>query len=175
MTETEPALEMDTPKPPSRPRSARKLIKEKREKPIWLTVITKSNRAVDMWCKEPGALGLKLQLPWSEVPDIWAIGDQKGAYTITWDEEHQCRRLIVYEGLPIAPVYIQQGEWETMEEEMMNAKTLNFINDASLQTAARLPETAEEIPKYVWLMFIMAIVGFAAGIVWAVLGATGTG
>lgn len=152
------------PGPPPRPKDRR----ERSERRIWLTVVSRGGRSLDMWVREPESNGIEVRLPWSDKPYNWAIGEGEGAYDITFDEEHQVRRLTVYEGLPLAPIYIHKGNWKAVAD--MAAEVQTYINNVALEKAAALKETEQGFPSWGYAMLIMAILTSAVAIVSMVLG-----
>lgn len=138
------------PGPPRRPQDARK----RRANRIWLTLVGRGGRSWDSWIPDPTGNGIEVKPPWSEKVENFAVGEGEGAYDISFDEEHRRRRLTVYEGMPLAPIYIKKGNWKAVSD--MASEVQTYINNVGLEMAARIKQTEEPFPRWGVAMLIMA-------------------
>lgn len=157
--ENEGGKRRKTPGPPPRPKKA----KVRAERRIWLTLVGRGGRSWDSWIADPTGTGIKVTPPWSEKEENFYVGESEGAYDISFDEEHEVRRLTVYEGMPKAPVYIQKGAWK--ETADMTAETQTFINNLELERAAEIQEAGDVFPRWGLAVIAMAAMTAAVAIV----------
>lgn len=147
-----------TPSPPTRPKKKR----ERAAKRVWLTVVGRGGRSWDTWIADPTGNGIVVTPPWSEHEENFAVGQGEGAYDISFDEEHGMRRLTVYEGMPMAPLYINKGNWKAVAD--MAAENQVYINNVALEMAARIKETEEPFPRWGLAVILMAAMTTATAI-----------
>ena len=152
------------PGPPMRPKQA----SERRARRIWLTVVGRGGRSWDSWIADPQGNGITVKPPWNEHEEQFAVGQGEGAYDIAFDEEHKTRRLTVYEGMPLAPVYINKGNWKEVGD--MAAEVRTYINNVALEMAAKIKHTEEPFPRWGLAMLIMAGMTTAVAIISTVMG-----
>ncbi len=153
-----------TPSPPTRPKKKR----ERAAKRIWLTVVGRGGRSWDSWIADPQGNGIVVKPPWSELEEKFAVGQGERAYDISFDEEYRTRRLTVYEGMPLAPVYINKGNWKAVSD--MAAEVQQYINNVALEMAAKFKHTEEPFARWGLAMLLMAGMMFVLGLVVTIMG-----
>ncbi len=149
----------ETPGPPRRPRDRR----ERAAKRIWATEIGRGGRSFDCWVEDPkGNVGISITPPWAEIEETFAVGEMEGAYDIFYDEAYGLRRLIVYEGMPTAPVALQKGNWQPSSD--MAAETEAYIYNVEKEKAAQLADIEEPFPRWGYAMIVFGIMLTAVAI-----------
>ncbi len=157
--------EARAPGPPSRPRNRR----ERAAKRIWVTLVGRAGRAWDTWIEDPTGNGVKLTPPWDDREQHFKVGEGEGAYDIVFDEDRGTRRLpALYEDMPTAPVFLERGNWQSVED--MSEANESFIRNLDSQRTAELQEVGEGFPVWGWALVIIAIVSAVSHVLSVALG-----
>lgn len=162
-----------TPGPP--PREKRTMMDRLRgyhprlAKPVWMALVGRGGRSWDTWVPDPdGNSKIVVTPPWSEREQHFQVGEGEGAYDISLDEERQVRRVTVYEDMPLAPAWLEKGNWQSVAD--MAEGVQSFINTVMLERAAEIGATEEGIPPMAWMVFALGVISMAVLIVQAVFG-----
>lgn len=150
-----------TPGPPPRPKKKR----ARMERRIWATLYGKGDRAWSFWMKEPTATGVDITPPWDERAHHFLVGEGEGAYNISFDENYGVRRVALYEGFPIPPVWLTPGGWVAPTMDEVEESLDSYITELEYQRAAEIEAAGEGWNQYVIMAIIMAVLTAAVSIV----------